>query len=103
INVGVADVLQRPPLMLAVFEIPLLMRRQRLSESLRDTLAEFRRCLQRKNPEATAASRRWVRVRTGPELRFCRHGVGSDSRSAGLCHSRTTVSGDGCAVKTALL
>jgi hypothetical protein len=58
INVGVADVLQRPRLVLAVFEISLLMRRQPLSESLRDALAEFRGGLQRKKPKAIAASRR---------------------------------------------
>jgi hypothetical protein len=49
--------------------------RQRLSESLRDALAEFCRGLQCKKPKATAAGQWWVRVRTGPELRFCCHGV----------------------------
>jgi hypothetical protein len=34
------------------------MRRQRLSKSFRDAVAEFRRGLQRKKPKAIAASRR---------------------------------------------
>jgi hypothetical protein len=49
------------------------MRRQRLSESLRDALAKFRGGLKRKKPEAILTSRPLVRVRTGPELRFCCH------------------------------
>src|SRR5262249_54171504 len=57
INIGVADVLQWAALVLAVFEIPLLVRGQRLSESLRDAFAEFRRGLQRKKPKPIAARR----------------------------------------------
>jgi hypothetical protein len=93
INVGVADVLQWAALMLAVFEIPLLMRRELLSESLRDASAEFPRGLQRKKLKATAPCLlptlpcmrgrvEWgVRFMSGSNSRFCHHGSVSDSRS----------------------
>ncbi len=54
VDVGVANGLQWPSLMLAVLEIPLFVRGQRLSEGIRNAVAEFRRGLQCKKPKAVA-------------------------------------------------
>jgi hypothetical protein len=90
IDVGVANVLQRTCLVLAILEIPLFVHGQRLSESLRNALAEFRRRLQCKKPKAAVTCPcptllGWRRaIAVGTALRLCRLA----GRRRGVCAHR---------------
>ena len=67
VDIGAADRVERPHLVLSVFECALFMRRKLAAERMRDRLAEIGRCLQRKQPRGVTRLRSRRNIQWRPD------------------------------------